>query len=550
MECIPYSHPRFIAGMLYWCDICYPCYAMDVDTENFYYFPKPDDFVQIFSRSCFISLGTGLGLIQGNTIDKKSLWKLTDVKSGEWTEVVGININVAYSTVRNALLPTHIDSFPVMLIDDMFWFNHVIDHIDKEYVLIRFNLVDQSFVVFPMKRKDMEIRKRPRASATAEVVPHRHRYPTRWKLRQEKANVTVDIPCKRNKVVKCILYLPRDIIFNILLLIPATFLHQVVRYVCKQWNDIVNDSRFIKAHCQLSSVGLLVQSPLDPPQVYYIEGDNSKEFAFPYPGRIYGSFNGLVLFQDMNNPQILSVINPLTKARMNLPPVQGLKYLSCIGFAITSCGHYKVVVAVHDAHHYPKIHVMVFTIGIDKAWRFIDLQGNSKMECRVPYFLPLFIAGMLYWCNYYYPCYAMDVDTETIYDLPKPDDFVQNFNQSFFISLGAGLGLIVNKTDERRLWKLTDVKSGEWTEVVGININAAYRTLRKELFPKDTNSFPYMLIDDMLWFNHGIDGRELFLIRFNLVDQSFVLFPIKHKYGFRTFFHHVHTLLSPKKCYL
>ncbi|XP_074309959.1 putative F-box protein At3g17490 isoform X2 [Silene latifolia] len=395
----------------------------------------------------------------------------------------------------------------------------------------------------------MKIRKRPRASATAEVVPPRHRYPTRWKLRQEKANVTVHIPCKRNKVVKCILHLPRDIIFNILLLVPALFLHQVVRYVCKQWNDIVNDPRFIKAHCQLSSAGLLVQSPFDPPLVYYIEGDDLKEFAFPLPGRIYGSFNGLVLFHEKNNPQILSVINPLTKAKINLPPVQGLKeYFPIIGFAITSSGHYKVVVTLRDEGQCSKIQVMVFTVGIDKAWRFIDLQGNSEMKC-MSYSRPSYIAGMLYWCDYYYPCFAMDVDTETIYHLPKPVDFVPNFNQSFFISLGAGLGLIVNKTDEMRLWKLTDVKSGEWTEVAGINISAAYSTVRKKLSPKDTYSFPFMLIDDMFWFNHVVGEHDLFLIRFNLVDQSFVLFPIKHKYGLKIFYHHVHTLLSPYKCY-
>ncbi|XP_074296576.1 uncharacterized protein LOC141626878 [Silene latifolia] len=398
----------------------------------------------------------------------------------------------------------------------------------------------------------MELRKRPRATTTttttAEVVPPRHRYPTRWKLHQDKANVTVHVPCKRKKVVKCILYLPRDIIFNILLLVPATFLHQVVRYVCKQWNDILNDPHFIKVHSQLSSAGLLVQIPFGLPQVYYIEGDDSTEFAFPFPGRIYGSFNGLVLFQDLKNLKILSVINPVTKVKINLPPVRGLKDFSCIGFAITSCGHYKVVVAVHEAHHCPKIHVMVFTIDIDKAWRFIDLQGNSEMEC-IPYSRPRFIAGMLYWCDNCYPCYAMDVDTEKIYHFPNPDDFVQIFARSCFISLGTALGLIrVNAIDKKSLWKLTDVKSGDWTEVAGININVAYSTVRNALLPRHIDCIPVMLIDDMFWFNHVID-KEFVLIRFNLVDQSFVVFPIKSKYCFKNLNHHVHTLLSPNKCY-
>ncbi|XP_074309945.1 uncharacterized protein LOC141644342 [Silene latifolia] len=152
----------------------------------------------------------------------------------------------------------------------------------------------------------MEVRKR--LTAMAEVdPPHQHRYPTRWKLRrhsphsslsshpQDKAIVTGLAPCKRNKRLKCTLYLPSEIIFNILLFLPAKVLHQVVRYVCKQWYDIVNDPRFIKAHCQSSSAGLLFQNPMKIHHTYYIEGDNSTKIALPFRARIYGSINGPVL---------------------------------------------------------------------------------------------------------------------------------------------------------------------------------------------------------------------------------------------------------------
>ncbi|XP_074309943.1 uncharacterized protein LOC141644341 [Silene latifolia] len=426
----------------------------------------------------------------------------------------------------------------------------------------------------------MEVRKR--LTAMAEVdPPHHHRYPTRWKfgrhaahssvsshpqdkaivprlapcmrnlISQDKAIVAQLAPSKLNKRLKCILYLPSEIIFNILLLVPAKILHQVVRYVCKQWNDVVNDPRFIKAHYQSSSAGLLIQNPIKLHYIYYIEGDNSTKIAFPFRARIYGSINGLVLFHDLTNLQIISVINPLTKVKINLPPVHGLKALiSSIGFAITSCGHYKVVVTVCDEDHSPKRHVIVFTLGIDKAWRLIDLRGNSEMEC-LPTVIPRFIAGMLCWCSFSYPCFAMDIDTETIYHLPKPDNFSRWLQQSSFISLGVGLGIIQEQIDgaKWRLWKLTDIKAGKWTGLAGIKINEILSTVRKELFPRDCRYYnPVMLIDDIFWFYYIVDG-EYAVFRFNLANQRFVFFPVKYVFDCTELRHHVHTLLSPKKCY-
>ncbi|XP_074306692.1 putative F-box protein At1g47790 [Silene latifolia] len=402
----------------------------------------------------------------------------------------------------------------------------------------------------------MEVRKR--LTVTAEVDPpcHHHRYPTRWKLRRHashsslsshpQANVTVHVPCKRKKVVKCILYLPRDIMFDILLLVPVIVLHQVVRYVCKPWNDIVNDPRFIKAHYQLSSAGLLVQNPLTSLPIYNIEGDNSTEFEFPSNARIFGSFNGLVLFHDLNNLQILSVINPVTKVKISLPPVHGLNNLWLnIGFAISSCGHYNVVVTPPN-----KVRVMVFTIGIDKAWRFIDLQGKSEMK-SITRTAPRFIAGMLYFCNSSnFPCFAMDVDTETIYVIDKPNEFADMRGSGRILRLGACLGLAQQERGNWNLWKLTDVKSGKWTKLDGIIIGVALSTVMKELhFECSDTCLPVILMDDIFWFYYVVE-RQFVVVRFNLANQSFVFLPIKYASFFTQLFHHVHTLLSPNKCYL
>ncbi|KAH9606906.1 hypothetical protein KSS87_019740, partial [Heliosperma pusillum] len=86
-----------------------------------------------------------------------------------------------------------------------------------------------------------------------------HRYPTRWKLRRNTP------------------YLPTEVIFNILKFIPAKALFDAVRYVCKQWYDIVSDPAFIRAHCRISTPGFLIQDscywPCNNDHMIHIEDD-------------------------------------------------------------------------------------------------------------------------------------------------------------------------------------------------------------------------------------------------------------------------------------
>ncbi|XP_074309957.1 F-box protein At3g08750-like [Silene latifolia] len=398
------------------------------------------------------------------------------------------------------------------------------------------------------KKKTMTAEADHRYSTRCRTAPY---FPKEVSRIEGRGKHQVFVPCKTRKKERNILSLPRDIIFNILILIPATVLHQVVRYVCKQWNDILNDPRFIKTQCQSSSACLLIQTMTQQHNVYYIEGDVLTQVAFPNTGKIYGSCNGLVLFQNFSYPQILSVINPVTKVKISLPPLHWLGTLiSSIGFAITSCGHYKVMVKLPDEDHRPKIQVMVFTIGVDKAWRIIDLQINSIMDHNIIVCPAFFIAGMMYWYYSNHTCYALDVDTETIYQFSKPDNVsVQLFGQTNFLNLGVGLGLIQKDEGKWRLWKLTDEKSCVWTELDGINETAILSTLSKNFFLRDCKSVvPTRLIDDMLWF-HFVGCRESIVIRFNLANKSYVIFRVKNVPPVIGNFHHVHTLVSPKKCY-
>ncbi|XP_021750690.1 uncharacterized protein LOC110716385 [Chenopodium quinoa] len=61
--------------------------------------------------------------------------------------------------------------------------------------------------------------------------------------------------------------IPSEIMYDILLLLPASVLQEIVRFVCKEWNAIINDRLFIRAH--------LLQSLSSPATTGFLIQDNN-----------------------------------------------------------------------------------------------------------------------------------------------------------------------------------------------------------------------------------------------------------------------------------
>ncbi|XP_074319244.1 uncharacterized protein LOC141656303 [Silene latifolia] len=416
-------------------------------------------------------------------------------------------------------------------------------------------------------------------------VPPAHRYATRCKLgrhnsssslSQEKPRVNdkakdrVFARCKRKQRKRHtrVMDLPREVIFNILLLLPAKLLHEVVRYVCKQWYDIVSEPFFIRRHCQMptttTSASFIIQSFLEKRKkferrnkVYCFDKDVTK-IELPFPAMIKGSSNGLVLAFDNRDSQKVYLANPLRKRIIRLPSVlvpvvrSALSSTSSYSFAVNSSGQYKMV-HFYACEYQTSYDVSVFTIGIDKAWRRIPLQTGLLEICE-----PLFIAGIMYWCRSIFPFLAMDIDTETLYLISYSNNvdrsvFDWDLYNIYFISMGSALGIMVEDYSNPDIWKLlklTDVKSSEWTEIGMIDIGAIVSKVSNGKWTtyEDVAIKPVSLIHGELCFYCGVSTWSSWLIRYNLANQSFVSFVVKMSYRTASVFPHVPTLVSPKNC--
>ncbi|XP_074318932.1 uncharacterized protein LOC141655773 [Silene latifolia] len=352
--------------------------------------------------------------------------------------------------------------------------------------------------------------------------------------------------------------LPREITFNILILLPANVLHEVARKVCKQWDEIIKDPVFVRAHCQISTTRarFLVQVFNKLCEAYYMEAECTKsvrvtEIKFPSPARISGSYNGLVLLSDRMNKGVLHLMNLVTKVIVSLPRLRALNscYYVSDNLAVDSYGRYKAVRVSDDVDH-KKFEMHVFTVGVDKAWRRVEI---PEANCVIMLELAFFVPGFMYWCaDSCRVCFAMDVDTETIYQFygPKSFDIFLHF-PVHYISLGTGLGVTKEEDKDRgiwSLWKLTDVKSSKWTEVAMIDIGAIVRKVYKRAYDWLT-VIPVSLIDGELCFKYCVPNQKYFQVgRYNLANKGSASFRVKTVSDQAYVCPHVPTLVSARNC--
>ncbi|XP_074306682.1 uncharacterized protein LOC141641941 [Silene latifolia] len=337
-------------------------------------------------------------------------------------------------------------------------------------------------------------------------------------------------------------YLPREIIFNILINVPGQALLEVVRHVCKQWYDIVSDPLFAKAHCQKSSLGFLFQNSKNYCHVNYIDVNTRTPKSIkvqnpPYAKIILCSLNGLVLLSDPINEEIFHVGNPMTKEKISLPPLAVGLGTKSAGLAINSSGHYKVV------HVSKQVQIRVFTIGVDKAWRLIDLQG-ILISSTMKYILerPYCCRQYIYWFHYDSSFgLALDVDTETIYRFTGPKDERHSILIDV-VNMETSIG-VIREARTLMVRKLTDVKSSEWTEFARINVVPVYSRFFK-LFGSTFNNdiYPVGIFGGDLWFYCCV-GEKYVVVRKKLADERFEFFEIARG----TLHPHASTFVSPEK---
>ncbi|KAL3624452.1 hypothetical protein CASFOL_031120 [Castilleja foliolosa] len=95
---------------------------------------------------------------------------------------------------------------------------------------------------------------------------------------EEEGNSMIDVPKKRVKVKNCTSHsyylrslktninsLPDEIVFDILVQIPAQDIYSAVRPVCLKWYQMIHTHTFVNTHLHRSTYGLLIQNRSSPP---------------------------------------------------------------------------------------------------------------------------------------------------------------------------------------------------------------------------------------------------------------------------------------------
>ncbi|XP_045826273.1 F-box/kelch-repeat protein At3g23880-like [Trifolium pratense] len=220
--------------------------------------------------------------------------------------------------------------------------------------------------------------------------------------------------------------LPEDVIPEILCRLPVKLILQL-RCVCKSWNSLISDSKFIKKHLHMSTRRRLhFLRILNCPENNYILASYpldsfftnlTTEFTeFEYPPNSFnrdysfhhfsGSCNGILCFADHHKGLVI-LWNPSIRKFKELPlftKPNGSIYLHMtFGFGYdSSTDIYKVVVVLDYDYFKPgsitsvkKVEVKVHTLGTD-IWRSIQQYPFDGVPDRSPR-SGKFVSGTINW---------------------------------------------------------------------------------------------------------------------------------------------------------
>ncbi|XP_059651724.1 putative F-box protein At3g16210 [Cornus florida] len=333
---------------------------------------------------------------------------------------------------------------------------------------------------------------------------------------------TLSFSSRRSRVSN-IPYLPEGIIFNILVLLRAEILFNVMRYVCREWYNIINNPHFINAHLQRSTKLLLVQHDEHRKVIYIAETNNSnvrlRKLRYGFSTHILSTCDGLVLFRHDKNELLLCVANLITKHLLTLPPfLEPILYSNPTVLVYDpSVRRYKVVHLFRVNNHQYKCAIL--TVGSETAWRLIDTKPIPNTN---PLFIDpaLFAGGYLYWtstANAATYLLAMDVEAEIMYQLPLPTFF--NLSGDFLVRESV-LTFIFGVTDYVwEAWALIDLKTGDWTSLFKVDLRGR-RGARSRIPQRNLgwcNMFP------IVWLKNG----ELVIFRSGNPYRNYIVYNIK-----------------------
>lgn len=119
--------------------------------------------------------------------------------------------------------------------------------------------------------------------------------------------------------------LPDELLFNVLVRLPADFLHDRAKFVCRKWHKIIHSDGFIDAQISRASYGLLLSSRSHSHPIYVTATQGrieTSELSYERMTKIYGtSCNGMALELQPSGQSSPHLVNPATKVLVFVPEV-------------------------------------------------------------------------------------------------------------------------------------------------------------------------------------------------------------------------------------
>ncbi|XP_073135767.1 putative F-box/kelch-repeat protein At1g12870 [Henckelia pumila] len=305
--------------------------------------------------------------------------------------------------------------------------------------------------------------------------------------------------------------LPQEMIFTILLHLPALVIRDLMRHVSREWDLMIRSPNFIHCHLLNSTSGIIFQRFSEPRNAIYVEmrGGSLEISKFDCgSGHLHlipTSCNGLSLIRDSRD---LYIINPLTKQRTVLPPfflLIGLHSQFKLAFAEASM-EYKVVYALRLKPHAPPKQIAMLTVGVDKVWRQIDVE-HLPLKTRIALnTFPVVTGGYVHWIGESFVL-TLNVDTETFCEFSMPR-LRERFR--YFLPMGSNLSVVYGSSKfTRDVWEMNS-KTGEWTmllsfdwRLVRYRLKGFFNKYREKIVP-----IGWLAVREVLAFTTSHDQRR------------------------------------------
>uniref|UniRef100_A0A5B6YPK4 F-box domain-containing protein n=1 Tax=Davidia involucrata TaxID=16924 RepID=A0A5B6YPK4_DAVIN len=302
-------------------------------------------------------------------------------------------------------------------------------------------------------------------------------------LRKCKKQCEPERIMRRKKKVDYFAYLPDDILFNILILLPAELLRYKFKYVCRRWFNIITN------RILFDQASLIIQRPTGEREHVYgtrLVDINEGKFNLrmkeqyldiPCRGRIRSWCNELLLITDPFKLGALYVFNLVTKEGSTLPPCSSY----CSGHVGCKCGlglafdkfkgAYKVVhVFLGPNSIQCEILVLKCELLSFKCLKWKKINGPSYIGQR-HYFWddPISVEGRFFHWDVHSAKYivSMDIVKERFRQtrLPEYGNSLMS-NAYFFVEMGGLLSLLIPVSGTQvDVWILKDFQRTVWEKL-------------------------------------------------------------------------------------